>query len=747
MIVKEIVTTYSSINAPSATLYIDRVDKNLLELTENFTDITDYEVKTYYELRGQKENGSWTTTELFSSEDYGQLRMNKVFPVEGAMNPKKDEMLIERDSLKVSGKSIGDTLQIQLPDGTEKELMISGVINDLGVHPATMHNTIYTYVSPDTLASMNLAENRLDIQTAGNPYDREEILGISNHYMQLLEEHGYQIRKLSVEDTPGISMHLSEYETVLFLLRAFSLIALVFGCLITSSLITSILSKQIREMGILKSIGGRQRQITVSYLAALSSLISVMGICVLPLSKWIAVSIAAPLLRLSNMSLTHTQISPWLYGILACFCLLLPLFIAYPTIRKGTRITIKDALTDTSLSHAKQRFSRLSRMHLKRPVMLILKNVLRKKSRLAMNMTTLVIGGICFVTVFVGMFCAQSTLDQNMNSFGYEYRLIAGEQNTTKLGASLEKTNAVDDYEFWGFSSGKYIDADGSVVNSYPLMAIPDNSTMIKPDLMEGKWLTELQGYQVVVSHSFLNSHRNLALGDSFRMNVGGIDMDLSIAGIMKDFSGSNIYMKKQVYDTVIPAANRQEMAQITLRTQVRRKELANLIHEIEEELLENDVSILQSETKEKAVSILKSHFMPTFQTFLIVILMILIIAAFGLASTTNIQTLERVKEVGIMKSLGASKKQIIQMITRESIFVGLLSFLLSVVLSIPAIIVGLAYFSANTLKGPMNMNWIGLLISYLIWLVLTLLIGKQASKRPALRAARMTIRECLLKD
>ncbi len=61
-----------------------------------------------------------------------------------------------------------------------------------------------------------------------------------------------------------------------------------------------------------------------------------------------------------------------------------------------------------------------------------------------------------------------------------------------------------------------------------------------------------------------------------------------------------------------------------------------------------------------------------------------MIISSFGFASTTEIQTLERTKEIGIMKAVGASKKQIIKSITSESLFISFISWGIAIVFSIP---------------------------------------------------------------
>lgn len=745
LITNELITSYFSINPSSATLNVDIIDEKFIQLTEAFDGIADFEIKAFYQFRGQTKDGDWKTVELFSAESYASLNINKVFFVNGEKTPSKGEMLIERDALSVSGKNIGDTLLVQLPNNEQTELLISGIVNDISIHPATMHNTIYAYVSPETLESMGLSQNRIDIKISGDAYDREQIVNTSNEYMKMLENNGYQIKNIEIEDTPGISMHLEEYETALFLLQMFSIIAFIFSCLIMSSLITSMLSQQIKQIGILKSLGANKFQIIKTYLISISIPIVLFVFISLPISKCIAVLISSPLLRISNITLVHKDISITLSIVFVLFSLLVPLCVAFFSIFRGTSISIREAINDTgTISITGILKVGILKKLFKRPTRLSIRNAFRKKSRLVLNVFTLTISGICFITILTSMLAVQNTLNTNMNSFQYEYRFLTSYSAETLVQESLDSMSNIDDYELWGYTTGKYIKQNDNHDKTYTIMAIPDDSKFIEPDFINGSWLTTSQENSVIVSHMFLNDHPNLTVGDSISFDIGGLQITFLIKGVIKDFSGSNIYINKSYFENYIPLGQRQLVTQVTIDSDLKSRNRQNLIHEVEEELLVRGISILQSETKTNAISILESHHMPTFQTLLIIILMVSIVSGFGLASTTNIQTLERVKEIGIMKSFGASKKQIIKIITAESCFISCFSWVLSAILAPPLIILTIKYFTDKTLEAPIQLSATSIALSYAMWFIIVLIIGKRASTHTAKKASAMLVKECL---
>lgn len=364
-----------------------------------------------------------------------------------------------------------------------------------------------------------------------------------------------------------------------------------------------------------------------------------------------------------------------------------------------------------------------------------------------MNVATLTMSGICFITVLIAMLSVQSTLNTNLDSFDYEYRFLTSSKEDTAAKEKLASMKKIQDYEMWGSINGKYLANGDNQDKTYSIMGLPKENKFIRPDMMEGEWLSGLKSDQIVVSHGFINKHPRVKLGDKVSLDMQGQKATFTIGGVMKDLTGATIYMKQEVLDKTVSTSKQQRIFQATLNSKAKRRERVKMIHQVEEKLLEDGISILQSETKSDAASILSSHYMPTFQTLLIVIVMVAVVSGFGLASTTNIQTLERVKEIGIMKSFGATRKQILKLITAENLFITLLSWVLAAVLSIPAILLSTDYFSKVTLEAPIQLSFFNIVLSYVIWLIVILIIGRRASKKPASRAAKMTIKACLISE
>lgn len=744
MIVRQIQSTYPAINPSAAILNVDRVDEELLEITKNLPYITDFEPKAYHRMRAKTSKDEWNLLELYGAEDFSQLTMNVPFPIEGKTNPGPGEMLLERDAMGVSGKKLGDTLLVQLPDGSQTTLTITGIINDLSVHPASVHRTIYAYVSFETLGAMGLAPNRMEIMTQGEVTNRQLILDISNQYIGELEANGYNTGKLEVSQTPGQSMHLEEYKTLLFLFRTFSFIAFIFGCMIMANLLTAIIAKQVKQIGILKAIGAKGKSILLAYQFSIFMFISLAVAIAMPLSALLAKTLSVPFLRISNMTLENTSISPLLFLIFGAVGLLVPMIITFFPITKGISISVRDALNESGTSTGTKSMSIPLPGTLSRPVTMSLRNAVRRKGRFMLNLATLALSGICFVVVLVTMISVNTTINNNIKQVDFDYHMITKPVEEELLKNALAQVPEIQSYESWGHASGKVIAENGQITDSYSIIAPINGSTRIQPQMVDGRWLQPTDENVIVLGHGYVNDYPDTQIGDVITLEIGGQQNQFTVAGILRDFQLTTIYMNRSTYETVVPETAKQDIVKITAQSAEKGFQRSLFFEAVENTVQKSGVPVLHSETKEELASVVGGHYTITFLSFFVVIIMIAVISSFGLASTMNLQTLERTKEIGIMKAIGSSKKQIIKIITSESKFIAAVSWCISLLLGLPAVFIGLLYFSANILEAPIVLNPAALVIAYGAWLLMTLLIGYGASKGSAKRAAKMTVKDSL---
>jgi len=112
-----------------------------------------------------------------------------------------------------------------------------------------------------------------------------------------------------------------------------------------------------------------------------------------------------------------------------------------------------------------------------------------------------------------------------------------------------------------------------------------------------------------------------------------------------------------------------------------------------------------------------------------------LVIAVLGIVNTLALSVIERTREVGLLRAIGVSRRQLRLMITLESVLISLLGTLLGVLLGIGF---GIALMRAVRDEG---LEVIAVPYGQMaMFLLLSVLVGVLAAVFPARRAARLDV-------
>ncbi len=118
------------------------------------------------------------------------------------------------------------------------------------------------------------------------------------------------------------------------------------------------------------------------------------------------------------------------------------------------------------------------------------------------------------------------------------------------------------------------------------------------------------------------------------------------------------------------------------------------------------------------------------------------LVGSIGLAGTLSMNVMERTREIGVMRAIGAYDKIVIRLVIIEGLVISMISFVLSVILSFPITTLLSNVVSMAIFNAPAQFAFTAQ--GFLIWLGLILVLSVVASIIPARSASRMTIREVL---
>jgi putative ABC transport system permease protein len=379
-----------------------------------------------------------------------------------------------------------------------------------------------------------------------------------------------------------------------------------------------------------------------------------------------------------------------------------------------------------------------------RQLLISLRNTFRQRSRLALTLFTLTMGGAIFISVFnvrvtlfdyvqnIGnYFLADVTLD-----FERPYRL-------SEIKAFGHQDPRVTHVEGWTFDSAEILFPDGSTAENISILAPPADSDLVFPLLVEGRWIEPEDERKLAISEGIYDYYPDLQTGSSISLKYKGKLESWEVVGIFK-FIGLEGVIAYAPYEYISQEQNlaNRSFSYRFVTVDHDRSYQNFMARELDAYFRDNGFQVQQAtpglSTLDNAAESL--DILITF--LLIMALLTATVGSMGLTGTMSMNVLERTREIGVMRSIGATDREIIRMVIVEGLLIGLISFGLAILLAVPFTYLLSSIVSNAVFATPIAVKFTYL--GYLIWLGLVIVLSSLASVLPARNAARLTIREVL---
>jgi len=757
--------TYAANNPANIEIRMEDFDDDMLTTIRNTRGIEDAEGRRVVNMRVREmDSEQWTTLDIIAVDDFDENKVNLLNPISGLSKPDKDEVVLERDALDDLDVRVGQELMFELPDGTTKSLPVVGIVQDPTTGADDFLAPPFAYVSTDTLQTLNQPElyNRVFVTVSENKDDMEHIRAVGADLKDRIEKVDYVVTRTNFSKTHEHPM-TSIINAVLGILMALGVLIVFLSSSLIANTLSALLNQHMRHIGVIKLVGGRNRQVLGMYLV----LILVFGVLALliavPLGGQGAYALAAFIADKMSFSLLGYRIVPIAFVIQIVVGLLVPLIAGLAPVINGARVTVLRAISgditmdEEQAEESPEQESRWERfqtrvtnalarrgIHIPRPLLISLRNTFRRRSRLLLTLFTLTMGGAIFIAVFnvrvslydymgaIGQyFIADVTVD-----FDEPYRLREVQQYVMQV-------EGVQYIEGWQFTEVEALLPDGTVADNISVLAPPAESTLVNPILISGRWLRPDDVRKMTVSETLFNEFPGLIAGDYLHLKVNGQEEDWQVVGIFKFIGqqGSIGYAPFEYISRMNNLKNRSYSYRIV--TVSHDREYQNQMAEyLDSYLRDNGFKVRQAEAGLASLDTALESLDILVTFLLIMALLTASVGSMGLTGTMSMNVLERTREIGIMRSIGAVDSVIMRTIIAEGLVIGLISFALAVVLSVPFTYLLSTIVSVTIFETPIKVVFT--FMGYGIWIALVLILSALASIVPARSAARLTIREVL---
>ena len=753
ILAEDLSRSYAATIPASAVLFVDGFDVQLLDAIENVDGVKEVEARRTLQLRFQSGPNEWQTINIDVLADFSNLKLNKIAPISGAWPPDERHILIERASLPLMAMAVGDSLIVETAVGKQRELQIDGLYHDLNKLPAQFIGETYGCISDDTLAWLGLPVyfDQVHISVEGDNSDIDQIRAVATAVENKLEKSGHPVNWTWIPE-PGVHPANDYIQPLLLLLAVLGALSLFASAFLIINIINSLLAQHVQQIGIMKAIGARSGQIAQMYLVNVLILGLLAFVIAAPLGGLGAYALARYTAFLINFNLSDFYIPAQAILVQATVALVVPFLAALYPILKGTRLTVREAISDYGLSHGRFGSQLLDRAVewfttalpiFSRPMRISLRNSVRRKARLLLTLLTLTLGGAIFMAVLSVQASFLVTLDDALAYFNYDVEVsFARPYRVTELQREVMKIPGVTEAESWINTTGRRVRPDGFEGQNMAVLGIPAETQFIQPTLLEGRWLLPADENGVVINTQLLREEPDLTVGDVVNLKLNGRTEEWHVVGLVQGvMTGPIAYMNQPYLARTLHEVGRSSSVQVVAAhhdptsQQALARELKAYFDGVG--LRVNSVQAI-SEIRE-AVQF-QFGLIVTFLT--IMAILIAAVGGLGLMGTMSINVLERTREIGVMRAVGASNGAILRIVLVEGLFVGVTSWFLSGIFAYPLGLLLSKAVGFAFLESPLTYHFA--INGALIWLVAVLLIAALASFLPARKAAHLTVRETL---
>ena len=741
---------FRDINPAEIRIRTEAFDQSLIDQVQSLDGVVAAEGEKMLFAQLLRADGEWQNI-IIRVLPEGEQQISRVELLDGRL-PQEQEIIF--DIHREIDCQIGEQVTIQTTAGLKRDMHFTGTVRDQTI--GTLSGSyfiapVYGYITYETLPWLHQEMNydvllvTVDPGLSSLAYEtlKNDLTGLVEHSGRYV----FTITDLRNADHPnsGYVRAVSNLLALLGLLSVFLSGFLVYNAM------AALLAQQQQHIGIMKAIGARQSSIIKMYMVFIFIFGLIALIVAVPLSAWASEALGQFLGLRLNFRAGGIRLVPFALIIQMVIAILLPQAAGIIPILKASKVSVQEAINSTGIQIDDFGKSRLDRRlesikSADRPLLISLRNTFRRKSRLVLTLITLSLAGAVFIATFnvrasvekyIDKVAAYILADVNID-FDHNYRIneIEAIAKTIPEVAMVEPRSSV---------TAQFLNEFGEALETVEIWGTPPESSMIKPILLDGRWLVSGDRNAIVLNEAFVSNYPDLKVGDTISFNIQRRSVNFIVTGFFQ-FIGSDFYLAyapidylNEVSGNRNKAANYQVAAAASLIAQNGEETLAR---SLDETFRFRGFSIRSASTS-RSIRGNATLGLDTMTFFLLIMSgLTALVGSISLTGTMGMNVMERTREIGVMRAIGATDRQVMKLVLTEGIIIGLISWFIGVVLAFPisylmSYIINMSIFGVT---GEFSFTATG----FIIWLGLVTILSMVAGIIPANNAAKLTIREVL---
>lgn len=669
--------------------------------------------------------------------------------------PRRDKIAVERLSADYNNSKIGDTVSFKQVDRI-RSFPVTGRVRHPFVPPPQFGGQAFFFMSPEALEQFGIPKGKFgSVLVRIEPYSEAYAREVATAIKERLANQGIGVAATFYQN-PTRHWGRVFMEGINLVMQVLAVVSLLLSVILVYNTLSALIAQQTNQIGVLKAIGGRTW--TIAQLYFVNVLVyGFLALCIaLPLGVFLAWSITRSFLNLFNIDYDAFQYSRTALLLQLGAALVVPLLAALIPVLNGARITVREAIASYGLgsdfgSNAFDRaVEKIGAKLLPSQYATALGNMFRRKGRFILTQFVLVMAG----TMFLMVMTLSSSMDYTLENFFAmrPYDVTAWLNNRPRASRVLDLAKSVQN-----ISAAQVVLAfpatlrkQGARVQEAGLgttvEGVDPRGNFFAERVVTGRWLAPDDEQAVVVTYDTANKN-NFRVGEWITLDLGVYGKrEWRIVGIYQpllagNFSGDVVYAPLLALENATKQYDRA--SRLVVRTNVHDEPASTYARDTLRDLaVERNISIAAFQTEAELQRAVQSQF--GLITFMLLALAIIVAVVGGIAlmGALSISVVERTKEIGVLRAIGARTRTLLAMFMLEGVLQGLVSWTLAVLIAFVLAQPMADIMGKTILNLPLDFayNW----NAVLVWLGIVLMISILASILPARNATRVSVRDSL---
>lgn len=687
---------------------------------------------------------------LWTIRDFNAMQIALLYPQPGALiPPPPGTLLLERSVQSALPVAQGDLITVRMSDGDQFTLQVAGFVNDMSQAPTTVQPGVYGYISDRTAAMLDLPEryNQIQLRVAEVEPDRAAVESAVTTVTDWLEDEGVLVLRAGIPE-PGVHLMQGNVDTGLLMIGILGGLTLVLSAFLVTNVMSAVVAQQVPIIGVLKALGSGRGLVLRLY----GRMVIILGLMALALAvplglfgAYFQSSFVAGQLNydIPSFGLVWSTLLIQVIG-----ALLIPALAALWPVSRAATLTIRDALGGQGITGLATQRGLLGRVEgLPRTMTLALRNVARRRVRLVLTLAALSLAGAMFIATFGLRLGLYEAIEILVSEFPYDMQIDFAEP---ELIRRVERETAgipgIERVESWGVADARRVYPDGRVGSSFTLYGVPESTKISDFANHTGRWLAQGEEDEVYINYEVRKLAQQPVVGEEVKLKINGVRETASrLVGISLRPFEPNAYLPYADFERVTGQRGRVGRVVIYMVDDPAGNDpaaQAAVAAELQARYEAAGVRVMRVET----AGSVREGYRAQFNNLVFLIMglagLTALVGGLGLGNTMALNVLERSREIGILRSLGARRPLLRRLILAEGLAITLISAGIAVVLALPLTAILDRVMGNSLLGSPLRFAFSP--AAALGWLGLVLLIGLAACWLPAESAARMTVREAL---